>query len=233
MRENSIGERGSVFFFILLGIALFVALGFAVTSMTRSPSGQMKNGSSNEAMMLALTDIRAVVVSHRSAIQMMVANGITAKQLSGYVPTYYPVTSSCVEDRCKIYHISGGGLSWYNFAKFYPNLADKVNTGGPYWAWYAYKGTTQKDLVYLVYVTKNFCNFINKQLGVTTDIDSLPAVTMGFFSMQSTQPSTSTTAHNAALTTGQAPYLANQSEGCVRRAAVPSAYFYVSFLYAN
>src|SRR3989338_4784273 len=62
MRENSIGERGSVFFFILLGIALFVALGFAVTSMTRSPSGQMKNGSSNEAMMLALTDIQAVVV---------------------------------------------------------------------------------------------------------------------------------------------------------------------------
>lgn len=231
MRENSIGERGSVFFFILLGIALFVALGFAVTSMTRSSSGQMTNGSSNETMLLALTDIRSVVVSHRSAIQMMSANGITAKQLNGNVPVYYPMDSACIESRCKIYNASGGGLSWYDFVKFYPNLADKVNTGGPYWTYYAYKGTTQKDLVYLVHVTKGFCNFINKQLGVTTDIDSLPIVTVGFFSMQSTQPSTATTGHAFALTTGQAPYLANQSEGCIRRAG--PTYSYVAFLYAN
>ena len=177
-------QRGNVLFLILIAVALFAALSYAVTSSSRG-------GGSNEAvtegrMEAAFGEIKNVVVAHRQAVQRMIMAGIPANNISAFKsggsgPDGYSWdNSNCpnagTNHACKLYHPQGGGLSYYDFTKRYPELTttpyDVYSNMIAYGWWgdsvgsYQSGGTPAYDIIYNVKVTKPFCDFINEKLNV-------------------------------------------------------------------
>lgn len=234
-------ERGSVLFFILIGVALFAALSYAVTSSLRDSGGGAKTAANEEKMSLALTELRTTVVETRTAIQMIVSNGYAVDEIDAYTdsePDQYRYNNSlCTSDKCKLYKPEGGGIKFFPFSYLYPQFSSSPDsyTGTPqgvFWTWWAYKGTLQGDLLYRAEVTKDFCNYINKSIGIKADIDSFPVANIGSKFQLDGHFAPLATGHEYSFTSGHAGYLAGKSDGCARMQNAPF-YVYVAFLYAR
>ena len=236
-------ERGSILVFILIGIALFAALSYAVTSGIRLSSGDMSLGG-EEKMNIALSELREAALQSRTALQMMVSEGNAIDRIdvsaSGSSGSYYSHTNNlCLSDKCKLYNPAGGGLTFFVFSKTYPQLSSSPNiiTGHPqglFWAWWAYKGTLQADVIYRVEITKPFCNFINKKNGITADIDSFTATSVATKQYMDGVFNTLAASDSAALAGDtEASYLMGKSDGCFLMAGSPNQYIYVAFIYAR
>ena len=102
-------EHGNALFLILIAVALFAALSYAVTQSGRSGGGVDK-----ETMELKIAEIfdytslleqtiqRLVLINGCQDIDLSFENSVVA----GYTNTNTP------PDDCKIFHPDGGGLSW-------------------------------------------------------------------------------------------------------------------------
>lgn len=215
-----------VYIFIMAG--LFAALSYAASSGFRLGSGEMR-GVSEEKMRLALTDIQDVVEQHRVAAHVMLTNKVPLLRISGLydegATNYYPWNGTCgyVDMTCRLYAPEGGGIKWYKFTSLHPDLTDIPNEAGqfyypngPYLTPVSGRGTESADLVYHVRVTKDFCNFINKTLGVTTaDIDTTDDVSIATHGMLG--GSTWSTPHAVSFTSsGQGGHLLGKTAGCFR-----------------
>jgi hypothetical protein len=234
-------EQGSVFFYILIGIVLFAAVTFAVNNMMRASSGQF-NISTQEEMRIALSEVRQVVEEHKKTIQQIILNGYPVDSISAYDSTYYPYANTdCTVDNCKMYVVASNGISWYRFTLIHTGLTDVPNVtaqspsfpNGVYWTWYADQGSTWPDLIYAIRIKKDFCNFINTTIGVTTDIDSTDNISLDIHALLTSGMRTSlgTLSHSAALTSvGEGGHLLHKPDGCIRKGAV---YYYVAILYAT
>jgi hypothetical protein len=102
-------QRGSVFFYILLAVALFAALGYAIS---RGAGGQSL--SQERADMLAGELIQQGNM-FRDAVVRIRTNGFTKDQISfenSISPGY--VNAGCTSTRCRIFSPDGGGLEWMN-----------------------------------------------------------------------------------------------------------------------
>lgn len=172
-------SAGNVLFLILIAVALFAALSYAVTSSSRSSGGSV----SREKMNAAFSEIQNVVTAHRTAFQRMVMSGIDPMNISAYdCPNGWGVVEgeycypnpNCTSNACLLYHPQGGGLTRYNFKKLHPELSttltgDVVLTGAmsrSFWDPVSAGGTTKHDYVYTIAVTRAFCDFINEKLNV-------------------------------------------------------------------
>lgn len=236
-------QSGSIFFYILLGIALFAAISYAISQAMRLGGGSM-NVANEEKMRLVYSEIQQQVEAHRVAIRQMIANGVSVDAISAEVPVYYPHPNpNCTSDACKLYSPNGGGLEWYKHSILNSTLTDVPNEvdqwtyapNGVYWTWYSYKGTSSPDLIYAARVTKDFCNFIDKTLGITADVDTFPPVTLGFLYVIGATPRDmiGTVDHIYSLTSpDQAAFLMGKSEGCFLRDPGHD-YYYVALLYAT
>lgn len=239
MKVASHPERGSMIVMLFIFAAIFAALSFAVSRGFSVSSGE-SNALSDDKMALTLTELRDVVEAHRIAIQTMVLSGTSVDMIDAHdVDDFYPPTNaSCASDTCRLYQPTGGGLRFYSFAKRHPELSRPTpfSYDGPTWSWWAYKGTTKPDLLYSVSTTKEFCEYINKKIGVTEDLTATnnPA-SIGFrYALQSgTRNTLGTYAHNYSLTgDDQAHHLSKKTEGCLKNNGVEE-YYYVAFLYAT
>lgn len=170
-------ESGNVLFIILIAIALFGALSFAVSNMMRS--GNAEAISEQRASILA-DEILAYARDIRQTVQnLRISNGCEDEDISfeNSIITGYEHTSPVARDECKIFHPDGGGLSyiapiedwlvtlspvpvfrgeWY----FGPVCAEDIGQAG------ACSEATKDVVMFLPYINKQLCITLNDKLGV-------------------------------------------------------------------
>lgn len=97
-------ERGNVLFLILIAVALFAALSYAVTQSTRSGG----NDASSETNLLNSAQITQYPASVRTSIVRMTINGVGVDQLEFNPPSDFTNLSS---NAVGVFHPSGGGAT--------------------------------------------------------------------------------------------------------------------------
>lgn len=163
------GERGNVLFLILIAVALFAALSYAVTQSTRSGGGD----ANRETTLVNSSTITQYPASIKTAIvRMLVSNGVTVDQLTFDPPSSFTseLTSSTLQAQ-NVFHPSGGGAS-------YAEAPASVMANNQPGTW-RYNGKNQihnigqndangNDIIaFLPNVSRTICERIHAQLGIS------------------------------------------------------------------
>lgn len=177
-------ESGNILFIILVAIALFGALSFAVSNMMRS--GNAEAITEQKASILA-DEILAHARDIRQTVQTLkISNGCEDTEISfenatvsGY--EHSPVT----RDACKVYHPDGGGLNYIE--PVYEWLAPVSPTPVFHGEWYfgpvcasdiGQSGgcdDTMKDVVlFLPYINEQLCLTLNDKMGIDNPAGAPP-----------------------------------------------------------
>jgi len=175
--RNRLGEQGNVLFLILIAVALFAALSYAVTQSTRSGGGD----ASDEGNLVNSAQITQYPASVRTSIVRMVIGGADVETLEFNAPEDFDdcTTVNGVQARC-VFHPDGGGAThqnapgeimasgtagaWRFNAENEINLIGRTGSGGP--------DANSADLIaFLPGVTNGICERINSELGISGDIE--------------------------------------------------------------
>jgi hypothetical protein len=167
-------ERGNVLFLILIAVALFAALSYAVTQSSRTGGGAT-DGESNLVNSAQVTQYPASV---RTAMVRMQINGVDAAQFNFDRPTAFGTTCDAAPGPC-VFHPGGGGATSVT-------APPEIMASGLQGTWiftsdFAISniGTTgatnaSNDIIaFLPGVKQSICERINEELGVplVTDAD--------------------------------------------------------------
>lgn len=173
-KTKRISESGNVLFLILIAVALFAALSYAVTQSMRSGSGD----ASKETNSVNVAQLLQVPTTYRTAVQrMVVSNDMEASLIRAIEPAYF---SSETEEEHKrnIYHPLGGGMPYPVPPK------DLMNPDYEPYAWAfnsenevknvgitSSSGDAEEPSVELMAllpgIKKSACEAINQKLGIT------------------------------------------------------------------
>ena len=174
-------ERGNALFLILIAVALFAALSFAVVQTrgngNNPNSEQIKIGASQ--LVQYSGDIEAAV------LRLRVSTGMAPTLMSFETPFLSENYTNpiCSDDTCRIFMPAGGGVS-YNRPE--PEWLSISNNTQPHWGGWLFTGGScvpgaglgydatcaanpdQLDLIAIVpYVQREICMELNEKLGVT------------------------------------------------------------------
>lgn len=177
------GQSGNVLFLILIAVALFAALSYAVSSSSRTKAGNTKS----ENLQLRSAQILQYAATLRSAVQRMVLSGIPADKVEARgANTWDPCTSGT--QFCLFGPNGGGAINlvlkpdpdtdvWGNFFS-YTNVSDNVTVQG--------LGTAAPEIILFRAFTYNqkgqeICQAINKGLGIS----GIPKIDAGNWNLAS------------------------------------------------
>lgn len=167
-------QRGNVFFYLLLAVALLGALSFVVTQVSRSgPTTQLTASQAK----IAATEILTYANALKSTVTKLILRGCTDKNLSFYSskwidPSEYDTPDAPTDFSCHVFHPSGGGLEW---------RAPPANAADT-WTEYLYSGIFEiggvgrdqtavpedaKELIEFLRVNQQTCLALNNAVGVT------------------------------------------------------------------
>lgn len=236
-------SNGNVLFLVLIAVALFAALSYAITSSTRSSGGDI----SKEKMELAFDAIQNTIAAHRMAANLMASRGIDIGTLDansgsiGGTVLYGSTNPSCTSDACRIYKPAGGAITYFNFYSLYPQFsasAGLANKDGLFFSpWYA-QGTpvpnNRPDLILNIWVTQDFCKFYNDRLGLgyTTGVATNPLAMHALSANPAVSLDASYAASNAGWSgLGQGPHLNFGLDGCIDHAG--TGFKVISMIYAR
>jgi hypothetical protein len=218
-------EKGNVLFLILIAVTLFAALSYAVTSSTRSGSGD----TSAETLKLQYSTIQSYVSAMRSELTRMIVGGIAAEDINFFHPEVWPFVPNPAVNvlQRNLFHPSAGGLPFQHLGidKTSPRNSQVV-------AIYEIQGigtTTGTnsgiDVIYGITVSESFCNYINKRIGYN---GSIPYADM--FSSGYTDGSISDNGYFDEIITGFSMPLQfeGKNEGCIYDGTY--GYFYYTTL---
>ncbi len=165
-------EDGNVLFLILIAVALFAALSYAVTSSTRSSGGN----ASSETNKISSAQIAQYPASISTAIVRMIISGIDADEIRFNRPSEFSTLDS---SSIGVFHPQGGG------ATYVPAPDDIMVSGNPgQWVFNAElevpdvstSGVGGNDIIaYLVGIKQSICSKINDEYGMGTTIPVLSA----------------------------------------------------------
>ena len=164
--------KGNVLVYILVAVALFAALTYAVSGENR---GSQQNQLSAARVNLLSTDLIKQVTSADMAIQQMVQWGIDYNEVMFDVPGSASYTANPTR---QIYHPSGGGLALFQTSD---DMFDGTGTTG--WQFQGninvgWSPTTATDLIYsFINVNADICAAINDQL---LNDPTIPTTTVDF-----------------------------------------------------
>lgn len=173
---NRQGEQGNVLFLILIAVALFAALSYAVTQSTRSGGGD----ASDEGNLVNSAQITQYPASVRTSIVRMVIGGADVATLEFNAPSDFGNCTEVngVQIRC-VFHPDGGGATHQNAPgeimtsgtsggwRF--NAENEINLIGRTSDTEDSPGADTADLIaFLPGVTNGICERINEELGITT-----------------------------------------------------------------
>lgn len=172
-RYQNSRESGNVLFLILVAVALFAALSYAVSSSTRS--GSSDGGRQEDTEIIASSLLQYASGLAMAVEKMRLSHSCSESDISFESPliSYDHTHTPPARDACKVFLPSGGGytyqenINWYNVASY--------NTGYKSWATFItgdYNivdvGTDESDLIMFIFpLTLDVCNKINEKLGVT------------------------------------------------------------------
>lgn len=164
--EHRDGERGNVLFLILIAVALFAALSYAVTQSSRSGGGD----AGKETNLVNSAQLTQYPSGIRTAIVRMIIGGADLTTLEFNPPSLF---DDLTDDTWGVFHPAGGGAT-YSIAP-----PDVMDGGDGQWVFngenqIADIGTTQDpvditsvDIVaFLVGITNSVCQKLNEELGL-------------------------------------------------------------------
>lgn len=179
-KKTQANERGSIIVYILLGVALFGALGFAVSHMMRSTTSV-----GSETAGVQASEIIAYAHTMRQALHLLrISNGCEDDEISferspfdGSDPLY--VNASSPSDfSCHVFHPDGGGVSYQKVDELW---LDASRSGETLYGEYLFSGghgipdigtsgdntdpAMKELLVILPWVDAGLCRKMNQQLG--------------------------------------------------------------------
>ncbi len=239
--QKRIRESGNVLFLILIAVALFAALSYAVTQSSRSGGGD----TSGETALINSAQITQYPASIRTTIIRMLVNGTDVTELHFNTPADF---STLGENRVGVFHPSGGGAI-YSAAP--PDImSDYADSKG---TWYfnanialpeigtpATEADSNELVAYLPGITMTVCRKLNEELGITSasanNIPELSADLQGTYKVHdlvdkgtgTTFPST--VADITALETATAGELDGQPYGCFKNPSATPEYVYYHVL---
>jgi hypothetical protein len=158
-------SSGNVLFLILIAVALFAALSYAVTSSTRSGGGD----ASRESNDVKAASLLQYTSSLRAAIQRMIVGGVDITNLNFTAPSNF---ASCTNTAACVFHPSGGGVIYQN------NSLGGMGLGIFSGSWVFSQGNSAvlnvgtngvggEDLIaFSLDIDKGICEAINKKLGL-------------------------------------------------------------------
>lgn len=170
-------DNGNVLFLILIAVALFAALSYAVTNSTRSGGG---NAGREKAGLAA-----AQIVQYGSAIEtaimrMRLSNGCSENDISFETPLtdYEFEHTPPVADKCKLFSPAGGGVAYQTPETWFDSASPLYDKPYLFWATSDYAvsqvGTAAPELTISLWgIKKEVCAEINKKLGIS-DSDTPP-----------------------------------------------------------
>lgn len=180
MLKNFFNEDGNVLFLILIAVALFAALSYAVTSSTRS-----SGGNSNETNLISSAQITQYPASVSTAIFRTVVSGTAVSEIRFNRPSEYANLDST---SIGVFHPAGGG-STYN-----PAPADVMVSGlAGQWVFngnlevpdIGLAGIGGNDIIaYLIGIKQALCSKINDEHGLGTAIPVLDADRAALYSVR-------------------------------------------------
>lgn len=166
------GESGNVLFLILIAVALFAALSYAVTSSTRSGGGD----ASSETNLISSAQVTQYPASVSTAIVRMIIAGTTVSEIRFNRPSEFSTLDS---NAIGVFHPSGGGATYVTAP------ADVMVSGSPgNWTFngelevpdIGTSGAGGNDIIaYLIGVKQAICSKINQEHGLGTTIPVLSA----------------------------------------------------------
>ena len=165
-RHQRQSEKGNVLFLILIAVALFAALSYAVTQSSRTGGG----ATDGEANLVNSAQVTQYPASVRTAIVRMIIGGTDVTQLEFNAPSEY---GSLTETSYGVFHPSGGGATHVTAP---PEVMQSNNQGQ--WVFssdYAIEfiGTTENDIIALLPgISTSICERLNTELGVPSATDT-------------------------------------------------------------
>lgn len=241
--------RGNVLFLVLIAVALFAALSYAVTQSSRSGGG-----TSNETAALAASQITQYLNGVRTAATRLVLNGVDPKELQFNDPGTF--TGAAFNETKAIFSVNGGGAVYQAipFKFFDGQTTDQVVKYSA--AYYipqvgstnASNGTGNEIMGFVDDLTQSVCMAINKQLYNDSAVPVLTAAltisgvasnVLFVTSSAYTFPTSATAmgANDATPDTGSSPtstlsttWVNGKAAGCLRDDATGN-YFYFHVLY--
>ncbi len=165
---NRKSERGNVLFLILIAVALFAALSYAVTKSTRSGSGS----TDREQAILGSAGMTQHPTAMRTAVIRMILGGVDVNALEFNSPSDIGLVTS---NDVAVFHPDGGGA-------LFQNADSGVMIGANDGPW-SYNldfnvpnigGNATEDLVaFLPNITEVVCNQVNREFNIDmTDCDN-------------------------------------------------------------
>lgn len=157
------GQEGNVLFLILIAVALFAALSYAVTQSSRSGSGD----AGSETNLVNSAQMTQYPASIRTAIVRMIVGGTAVSTLNFNPPANFANLESTAVG---VFHPSGGGAT---YAEAPPDLMASGSAG----TWHfnsdmeipdiGTAGADGNDLIaFLPGITLSVCNKVNSELGL-------------------------------------------------------------------
>ncbi len=218
-------QKGNVLFLILIAVALFAALSYAVTSSTRGGGNVQKEDVALQAAQIIqfFGSVKAEVDRMRISRNVPVENlDFGSKVYSRYqaTPTPWPNNPNCTNNDCRVYSSNGGSIPDRTFQNMDFSLA--WSSAHPYPGHPVVSrgdvigvGTTKQDLILsVVGLSEDVCRELNRKIGLpdsilgsTENFQSLGAVGQYYWELD----------QSAVLQIGdQATGLQGQMSGCMK-----------------
>ena len=234
-------EKGNVLFLILIAVALFAALSYAVTSSTRSGGGD----ASDETNLVNTASITQYPTGVRtSLIRMQVSRGVAPASMQFNPPSDFGNCDPVAGTSC-VFHPSGGNAT-------YVLAPTHVMASGAQGTWtfngdfeIVNVGTTTSGsangneiIAFLPGVSQGVCAQINTELGISgipdtgTDVAGADAATEGYLRIQDDGTGFATTNDITIGTGGDAGTggeLDGQALGCLQNNGGDYVYYHVIF----
>jgi hypothetical protein len=183
MRHVLLKEKGNALFLILIAVALFAALTYAITQSGKGSGG----GTSKEQAVLVAAQITQYAGELQQAVSRLLLSGCTVAKLSfdsTKFPdaTTYDNTQAPADHSCDIFDPVGGGVTW----QAPPSVS--LGVGGTQYIFTgaigvmgvgtdnSVNGKDDKELMMVVFVPRDICLQVNQTEGAVNTGGSPPQV---------------------------------------------------------
>lgn len=185
-------ESGNVLFLILIAVALFAALSYAVTQSTRSGAGD----TASETNLISSAQLTQYPAGVRTSVVRMLINGVAVDDLLFNSPSDFGGTGVIPEgdplEQRAVFHPQGGNATYQNAPLDVLSIPATPIAGYEDGQWY-YNAEVQiqnigltstasnagNDIVaFLPYVTTGICRRMNEEVGITSTIPTDADVTL-------------------------------------------------------
>lgn len=175
-KKNCSADCGAALFIILIAVALFAALSYAITQSGRG-SGSIDR---EKVTMDAAGIVQWAGQLEQTILRMRLAYKCADTQISFENPIVsgYTNPSAPTDKSCHVFDLSGGGLSWKNPPST-TGSTDNYFFSGRYCVYQIDNGCapfTPEDselIVFLPIKNSDICVEINRKLGLPTDLSTL------------------------------------------------------------